>query len=165
MSDEWTPRSPGSGGNAPEETAWVSRPSQVLNLSIYIGCGAAGIATLIVAYWPFTPVAAVFLIPCVWSYLVVRCTRYTLTARFLRIEFGVLTRHTEEIELYRVEDTGVTSPLILRLFGLGNLYVLSSDRSTPRISLQAIPDPAGKRSALRDHVEAARRRKGVRLVE
>ncbi|WOA33469.1 PH domain-containing protein [Alloalcanivorax xenomutans] len=144
---------------------WTARPSQWLNVPTFFVVAMAVPLSVVGLPWPFSVVGLVFVLPALWSYLVVRCTRYTLTARHLRIEFGVLTRHTEEVELYRIEDTGLASPFFLRLVGLGNLYVLGSDRSTPRILLQAVPNTEGKRQQLRDQVEAARRAKGVRVIE
>jgi len=144
---------------------WTARPSQWLNAPTFFVVAMAVPLSAVGLPWPFSMVGLVFVLPALWSYLVVRCTRYTLTARHLRIEFGVLTRHTEEVELYRIEDTGLASPFFLRLVGLGNLYVLGSDRSTPRINLQALTNTESKRQQLRDQVEAARVAKGVRVIE
>ncbi|MCE7510992.1 PH domain-containing protein [Alloalcanivorax xenomutans] len=144
---------------------WTARPSQWLNVPTFFVVAMAVPLSVVGLPWPFSMVGLVFVLPALWSYLVVRCTRYTLTARHLRIEFGVLTRHTEEVELYRIEDTGLSAPFFLRLMGLGNLYVLGSDRSTPRINLQALTDTESKRQQLRDQVEAARVAKGVRVIE
>lgn len=148
-----------------DDLIWTARPSQWLNAPTFFVVAVTVPLSVVGLPWPFSMVGLVFVLPALWSYLVVRCTRYTLTARHLRIEFGVLTRHTEEVELYRIEDTGLASPFFLRLVGLGNLYVLGSDRSTPRILLQAVPNTEGKRQQLRDQVEAARRAKGVRVIE
>ncbi|KAF0804382.1 PH domain-containing protein [Alloalcanivorax xenomutans] len=148
-----------------EDLIWTARPSQWLNVPTFFVVAVAVPLSVVGLPWPFSMVGLVFVPPALWSYLVVRCTRYTLTPRHLRIEFGVLTRHTEEVELYRIEDTGLSAPFFLRLVGLGNLYVLGSDRSTPRINLQAVPDTESKRQQLRDQVEAARRAKGVRVIE
>ncbi|WP_421705679.1 PH domain-containing protein [Alloalcanivorax xenomutans] len=148
-----------------DDLIWIARPSQWLNTPTFFVVAVAVPLSVVGLPWPFSIVGLVFVLPALWSYLVVRCTRYTLTARHLRIEFGVLTRHTEEVELYRIEDTGLSAPFFLRLVGLGNLYVLGSDRSTPRILLQAVPDTESKRQQLRDQVEAARRAKGVRVIE
>ncbi|KYZ87783.1 PH domain-containing protein [Alloalcanivorax xenomutans] len=148
-----------------DDLIWTARPSQWLNAPTFFVVAVTVPLSVVGLPWPFSMVGLVFVLPALWSYLVVRCTRYTLTARHLRIEFGVLTRHTEEVELYRIEDTGLASPFFLRLVGLGNLYVLGSDRSTPCIHLQALTDTESKRQRLRDQVEAARRAKGVRVIE
>ena len=97
-----------------------------------------------------------------WQYLAVRCTRYTLTDERLLDESGVLNRLTDTLELYRVKDTQVLEPIWLRLFGLGNVRVESSDRTTPVVILHAIAKPKAAATIIRDRVEEMRTRKGVR---
>ena len=97
-----------------------------------------------------------------WS---IQTTRYELTHERLRKHWGILTRRGEEIELYRVEDTNPTAPLLYRLYGRGNVEVLSTDRTAQALTLYAVRDHEGVRNQIRDRVEAMRRAKGVRLVE
>jgi uncharacterized membrane protein YdbT with pleckstrin-like domain len=97
-----------------------------------------------------------------WQYLAVRCTRYTLTEERLLDESGVLNRLTDTLELYRVKDTQVLEPIWLRPFGLGDVRVESSDRTTPIVILHAISKPKEAATLIRDRVEEMRTRKHVR---
>lgn len=40
--------------------------------------------------------------------------------------------------MYRVKDQTVIQPLALRIFGLGNLVLITSDQTTPTITLSAV---------------------------
>ncbi len=148
-----------------EQLLWSSRPGQVIHLPIYlIAVFAAGIPG-VYAPWPWVCLALVPLAIAgvyAWS---VQSIRYELTTERLRKTWGILTRRGEEVELYRVEDTNPTAPLLYRLYGRGNVEVLSTDRTASKLTLRAIKDHETVRNTIRNHVEAMRGAKGVRLVE
>ena len=83
----------------------------------------------------------------------------------LKLIQGVLNQDIDEIELYRVKDTRVLRPLWLRLFGLGNVVLETSDRTHPNPVLPAIKDAMEVREKLREHVENLREQKRVREVD
>ena len=91
-----------------------------------------------------------------------RSRRYELTTERLRVTTGLLSTTTQEIELRRVRDTVVVQPFFLRMMGLGNVTLLSADSSTPRVTLDAVPDPTRLQSTVRELVQQAYRRSGVR---
>jgi uncharacterized membrane protein YdbT with pleckstrin-like domain len=78
---------------------------------------------------------------------------------------GVFNRKTEEIELYRVRDSSLDEPLLLRLFGAGNVVVYAIDSSAPTIVLRGVRAAADVRQKLRAAVEAVREQKRVRSIE
>lgn len=167
MSEDPVPynAAPAGGYRDPEGLAWAGQPGQIVNWQIIAAATVAAAILAVFVPWPYTPVAALPLPAIGWFYLVVRCIRYELTSQRLRIASGVFTRRVEEIELYRIEDTGAVAPLAYRLVGRGNVYALTSDRTAPVAVLEAIPEHEAVRRQLRELVEAARRAKGVRLIE
>jgi len=78
---------------------------------------------------------------------------------------GVFNRKTEEIELYRVRDSSLDEPLLLRLFGTGNIVLYATDSSAATFVLRAVKAAADVRQKLRAAVEAARDQKRVRSIE
>ncbi|MBL9205520.1 MAG: PH domain-containing protein [Opitutaceae bacterium] len=94
-----------------------------------------------------------------------RATSYELTSQRLKIHRGILSRSLEEVELYRVKDYVMDRPLLLRMVGLGNLTLVTSDATTRTIVLAAIPQVAWVREQLRTQVQAERDRKRVREVD
>jgi membrane protein YdbS with pleckstrin-like domain len=146
---------PGSAARSPEQpegTIWGGRPSQVVNLGVYILCG--------LTCWLVVPV-----IIAVWKWLETRSTAYELTAERLRVTTGMLSRRTDEVELYRVKDTVLLEPFALRLFQLGTVVLRTSDVTTPKVSLQGIPNARQVQEAIRARVEIMRDRKRVREVD
>jgi uncharacterized membrane protein YdbT with pleckstrin-like domain len=103
----------------------------------------------------------------VWRYLIVRTTRYELTSQRLRTTRGIISRHVEELELYRVKDTAFSQSVFERVFGLATVRITSSDHSTPITTIDSVPAPIAQwvREAIRGCVEELRTRKQVREVD
>jgi uncharacterized membrane protein YdbT with pleckstrin-like domain len=108
---------------------------------------------------------AVPLIGMLSRWLVTRSTRYELTTQRLKKQTGILTRKLDELELYRVKDSTLEQPLLLRMFGLGNISVLSSDATLPLVQISAVTQAYEMREKLRQAVETERDRKRVREME
>lgn len=100
-----------------------------------------------------------------WQVLRVWCTSYETDAERLRYSTGVLVRKLEFVELYRVKDFYVHKTLIHRVFGLGNLTIYTSDKTTPVLHLQAIREPEEKYQILRSLVELSRKEKHVYEID
>ncbi len=90
-------------------------------------------------------------------------TRYRLTnERLIRVS-GVLTKETDEVELYRIRDTRVHQSLPQRLVGLGDVEVNSTDASGS-FFLHNLPGAPDKREQIRTLSNRAREARGVRTV-
>jgi uncharacterized membrane protein YdbT with pleckstrin-like domain len=100
-----------------------------------------------------------------YQVLRVYCIRYEIHAEELRYYSGIFRRKHEFIENYRIKDYRVERPLIYRLFGLGNLIIYTSDKTSPVFRLDAIRDPDEKYKILRGLVELNRREKHVFEVD
>jgi uncharacterized membrane protein YdbT with pleckstrin-like domain len=156
----------------PEESLWTGHPSQWIHFWYYLFClvllGGIAVAATITA--PATAglgyIALAFpVILWLLRWWVTRCTRYELTTQRLKIATGVLNRKHDELELYRVKDYSMEQPLFLRILGLGNLIMVTSDASTPTVALKAISGVETVREKLRTAVQFERDRKRVREMD
>lgn len=139
---------------------WTNFWSHVLSALLAAGAIAGGVF--------FPPAFAGLAIPLgivLWKWLTVRCTVFELTSQRLRMSVGVFTREIDEIELYRVKDSKIEQPFWLRIVGVGNLILDTSDRSHPKAELNAIRDVTGVREKVRERVEKLRDSKRVREVD
>ena len=100
-----------------------------------------------------------------YKILQVYCIRYEIDSEELRHYSGIFRRKHEYVELYRVKDFRVERPLTYRMFGLGNLIIYTSDKTTPIFRLDAIRNPEEKYKILRGLVELNRREKHVFEVD
>lgn len=152
-----------------EQVIWKGRPSQLLNFWTFLVCGLIMVAIVVGAILSsILPLAALAIVPlgwAIWKFLVVRCRIYELTSQRLRMYEGVFNQVIDEIELYRVKDTTIERPFILRLFKLGNIVLLTSDRTHHHIVMSAISDGVTVREHIRDYVETVRDKKRVREVD
>ena len=73
-----------------------------------------------------------------FKYLTVRSTSYSMSTERLQVETGLLSRSTEEIELYRVRDWSVEKPFLLRLVGQGTVKVVSNDATSSVLELEGV---------------------------
>ena len=154
----------------PEERIWAGSPSQVKNLGPFLFSAllAFGIlfASFVVWLWPpgigFLGVPAIYAL-CRW--LAVTNQLFELTSERLLTSHGFLSRTTDSLELYRVKDMRICQPFALRLFGLENIELMTSDLTTPRVIIDHIPSTLRLADKIRDQVEACRQTKGAREVE
>ncbi|MGI9346144.1 MAG: PH domain-containing protein [Gammaproteobacteria bacterium] len=98
-------------------------------------------------------------------YILTRLHRYELSNQRFMETTGILTRVTQELELYRVKDYEVVRPFPMNLLGLGNITMVTADVSDPEVVVYAISDPLGVKDLLRRHVEQERETKGARQVD
>lgn len=135
-----------------EETVWRARSSQVVNLGTYVVC--------LLTAWLVVPIGVAL-----YQWLQVRCRVYELTTERFRITRGILSKHIDELELYRVKDVSLHRPFVQRLFSLGTVVLDTSDHSTPQVVIPAVAEIDWLRDQIRRHVEARRDSKGVKEVD
>lgn len=133
---------------AEERIEWVGRSSQLQNLGWFLAC-------VLVIPIPFA----------IWRWLETRTQVYTLTSQRLKTTRGILSKVTEDLELYRVRDTRLQQSFWQRLFGLGEVVLHTTDASTPEVHLRWLPQAESLRERIRQLVEARRDEKGVRTLE
>jgi len=151
-----------------ENTVWQGSSSEVVNLGSYLLCLLVagilvGLAVAVNALF-----AAGLLVPlafAAWKNFANHCRAYEVTNQRVKVRTGILTRRTEELELYRVEDTSLVEPLLYRLFSTGNIILATNDKSTPNLTLEAIRNAGPLREQIRANVETCRDRKRVRVAE
>ena len=129
-----------------EKQLYIGRPSQILNIVSFI-------------LWSWT-----LLIPII-IYLKTRFTVYEVTNQRIKLKTGILNQEIDECELYRVRDYKVVKPFFQRIFGLGKIELVTSDRSNSSINLNGIKDPENLYNLIRDNVEKIRRKTGTRELD
>jgi membrane protein YdbS with pleckstrin-like domain len=151
-----------------EVKLWQGNSSQWIHFWFYGLCVLLAVGIIVLAVSTAGVAAVALIIPALmwlWRWWLTKTTVYTLTNERLLVTRGIITRHQDNLELYRVRDYCVKQPILLRMLGLGNLELLTSDTMTPNVLISAVPDVEGVREKLRTSVEAARDRKRVRQMD
>ena len=92
-------------------------------------------------------------------------TRYALSEDRLFLSVGFLSIKDEEILLYRIRDISSQRSLWQRLFGVGTVTVVSSDKTMPTLVLKNIKDPMRIKELLHNQVEEMKIRRRMRVGE
>lgn len=92
-------------------------------------------------------------------------TRYSLSEDRLFLSVGFFSIKDEEVLLYRIRDISTSRTLWQRLFGVGTVTVVSSDKTMPTITLKNIKNPLEVKELLHHQVEEMKIKRRVRVGE
>ena len=92
-------------------------------------------------------------------------TRYAMSEDRLFLSVGFLSIRDEEVLLYRVRDINTSRTLWQRIFGVGTVSIMSSDKSMPTLVLKNVKDPVAVKEMLHTQVEEMKRQRRVRVGE
>ena len=149
-----------------EQEVFAVRPSKISQLNkifwgiVFLLIGFGGFA----APWLFiATVIGLFLLFKAWYNIASR--QYRLTTERLFIRHGLIARHVEEVELYRIKDLKLKQGIFDRIFRVGTITVFSTDDTTPILSLPGIANPEPIKEQIRANYRKARQREGIRGAE
>lgn len=92
-------------------------------------------------------------------------TRYRLSEDRLFLSVGFFNIRDEEVLLYRIRDINTSRTLGQRLFRVGTITVISSDKSMPTLVMKNVKDPMRIKELLHNQVEEMKIRRRVHLGE
>ena len=92
-------------------------------------------------------------------------TRYRLSDDRLFCEKGFFNIRADEVLLYRVRDLQLNMSLGQRIFGVGTICVVSSDKSVPHLDLQNVKHPREVKELIHKNVETAKDKRRMRTTE
>ena len=92
-------------------------------------------------------------------------TRYSLSDDRLFISEGFLNIKDDEILLYRVRDIDTKRTLWQRIFGVGTISIMSSDKTMPTLVLKNVKDPVFVKELIHKQVEETKIKRRVRFGE
>lgn len=92
-------------------------------------------------------------------------TRYAISEDRLFLSIGFWSIRDDETLLYRIRDISSSRSFWQRLFGVGTITVISSDKTNPTIILKNIKKPMEVKELLHAQVEEMKLRRRVRVGE
>ncbi|MGJ7523693.1 PH domain-containing protein [Variovorax sp. LT1P1] len=148
----------------------VVKPSQAVNLGHFIklACYAAAWTGLFVAL-PWNLHWAVLVVPlallafrAAYSWLDFACLSYRFEGGERIIwSFGVLSRNSGSLEVFRVQNVSLQQTFLERLAGVGTITLETRDATNPMLRLVGMREPEKLRASLTEYVQRARRVRGV----
>src|SRR5205823_14966422 len=79
----------------------------------------------------------------------IRSTHYKVTNQRILVERGVFSKSLEEIDTRSVDDTEFHQTFLERIFGIGEVWIVSTDKVAPRVVLHGIHEPRKTRELIR----------------
>ena len=132
-----------------EKTIWSGTPSHWTGFIYYLIC-----IPLSIAY-------GLGVLLAIWQFLTIWTWKFTITNQRLINEKGVLSKKTDELEFFRVKDIKLDEPFFLRILGLSNIILYTSDRTTPTVTIPGIRNGKQLKEDIRSIVDLRREKKGV----
>lgn len=127
-----------------EKIIYEGSPSQWTNFKVYLLC--------LIFCMTVVPIFVAL-----YYYFLVKCTKTTITTKRIIVERGLFSKRTDEIFLKRVTDTKLFELFFLRLVGLSNLTIYSTDKTIGEVSVEAIHNGREIWNQLRAAVEVERK--------
>lgn len=121
--------------------------------------------------WIILGVVCLFILPfltlfCLIKVLDVYCWKYEFildgSTPCIVEQRGILSIDRKETLIYRIKSIREEEPFLMRLVGLENIYIKSSDPYKPELKLFAVPKGLDLRQMLRNNTQQLRRKEGVR---
>ncbi len=94
-------------------------------------------------------------------YLKSRSTHYEITTQRIKLEWGLLSKVQESLELFRVDHFEFRKPLGMRLLGQARLHLFSSDVEFENFSIYGVPNLEAIAETLRECQLRERTRRGL----
>ena len=88
-------------------------------------------------------------------------SQYKVTNERLINTRGFIAKHTEQVDLFRVNDVRIRQGLLQRLLGVGSVTVVSSDTSAPQKVLLDVGNPHRVGDIVRQAARAEEQRRRV----
>ena len=156
-----------------EETLFTKTPATRAYLGRMIGAGIWSIIGIIVLLViEFNAFASIVLPPLVIGgitalgiWIETHSTEYKLTTQRFFLKKGLIAKHLDELELFRVKDVTVNQGVIQRMLGFGSVTILSTDDSTPKITMHGIAKPTEVKEIIRKTYRVARKKERVHAAE
>ena len=114
------------------------QPSQWVNIGWLIFA--------IACYWLYFP-----LVLLLWYYAVVYFWHYEFRERTIAERKGVFSTDKVEIHYFRIKSIKIEKPFLMRLVGLSNILIITSDPFRPVLRLYAIHNGEEIRERIKDY--------------
>jgi membrane protein YdbS with pleckstrin-like domain len=124
-------------------------PSQWVNLGFFI----IGIVFFV---WWLPPILALI------KYLEVYYWRYDFHEQTMTERKGLFSVTRTELSYHRIKSIMIEEPVWMRLFGLSNVIIKTSDQFNHTVTLYAVRDGVQLRNRIRGVVDHCRKEQGVK---
>ena len=148
---------------------WNEAGRHAFGAVLAAGGAILAITGVVIGVMPLVPVGIVF--SCAGGaiifsgWLKVVTVAYRVDTLRVEVESGIVSKKIDNLELWRVKDLQFRQGIVQRILDAGDVVLVTSDATNPRVVIGGIKGARDLYEKLRDAVDAARRGKGVLGVE
>src|SRR5258708_19701362 len=102
-----------------------------------------------IGWWLTALVLLYQIVTFLFALLRLQSTLYTVTNQRIMFEQGILSKSLSEIDLRSLDDTQFFQSFTDRILGIGNVTLVSSDKTLPVSVLRGVHDPRNLREIIR----------------
>jgi hypothetical protein len=102
-----------------------------------------------IGWWVTALVLLYQVVAFLFALMRLQSTLYTVTNQRIMFEQGILSKSLSEIDLRSLDDTQFFQSFTGRLLGIGNVTLVSSDKTLPVTVLRGVHDPRNLREIIR----------------
>jgi membrane protein YdbS with pleckstrin-like domain len=100
-------------------------------------------------------------IRCIYLYIKSRSTHYEITTQRVKVEWNILSKVEESLELFRIDHFELRKPFGMRLLGYARLHLYTSDAELDRFQIYGVPNLEALAEQLRECQLRERTRRGL----
>jgi len=161
-----------TGGKPPaEEELWSGSYSPKAMIGSFAAAGVVTVVGLGFALLSGPPGLMIWMVAAgvLWAALLLLLAYRRLTVRYRLTTFrffhdlGLLSRVGNRIEVIDIDDVTVRQGLVERMFGVGTIIIISSDRSDPELNLPGIEGAKRVADLIDGTRRAERHRRGLHI--
>jgi membrane protein YdbS with pleckstrin-like domain len=135
-----------------DKLLFVTSPSQWVNFI----WGVIGIGLC----WLFLPIV-IFIA----RMIIIGNIQYRFGEKTITEKTGVFSHHMREMHYFRIKSIRIERPFLMRLVGLSNIYMVSSEPFVPEIKLWALTDGEKYSKFIKDRIYFWREKLGVKETD
>lgn len=139
---------------------YVIKPSQWMNFPYYVI-----LFPLVYIFWDYPIVWGFWLVLAIYRYLDVYFWRFEFREMTITERRGVLSVTKDTIQYYRIKSIRLDQPFWLRILGLSNVMVITSEQFKPALLLKAVYDGEPLRNLLNAKMFTWRKNMGTKDID
>ena len=142
-----------------DKLRFVKRPSQLVNIGwLLLFLGGVTLAVMSHIYWLCIGTGILW----ISKWLIIRCWSFRFHEKTIAERKGVFSVLTREIHYFRIKSVRWEQPFFLRIFGLSNVVLVTSDPLIPMLRIYGVPSGEELKDRIKEEVSVWRRERTVK---
>ena len=143
-----------------DDLQFIIKPSQLVNVGwvLLLLMSFISVRRFDLSFWFMAPALLMW----VSKWLIVKCWSFQFHEKTIAERKGVFSVLTREIHYFRIKSIRFEQPFFLRIFGLSNVVLVTSDPLIPMLRVYGIADGTQIKTQIKEQISVWRRERTVK---